>query len=427
MTKTETLILGAGITGLSAAYHLEQKKKDYLLLEKNATAGGLCRSVPKDGFLFDYSGHVLHVKEAYTKKLLQTLLGKNLNFVKRNAFIYLQGTYVPFPFQANLVYLDKDIVKECIDGMLAAEKRKTTKINNFKDWALSVYGDGICKYFMIPYNEKLWTIPASELSMSWCNTFVPKTTTQDIIKGAYFKQTKDFGYNAHFFYPKEDGCAALPNALIKKISNIKINTCVTAVDPDKKIVYTNNGEYEYENLVNTLPLKEFAELCQDTPKAVKDAAERLRSNTVHVLNLGIDRVIKNVSWVYFPEDKYPFYRAGVQSSFAKSVAKDKCSSLYIETSVPYGKKVNKTALEAQIIKGLKDCGLLKDTDTVLTSLWLTIDRAYAAYDKDRNSSVEKLVTYFMKRGVYTIGRYGGWEYSFIEKNLLEGRAIALSL
>ena len=41
--KTKVLIIGAGLTGLSAAYHLEQAGfYDYLLLEAATTPGGLC-------------------------------------------------------------------------------------------------------------------------------------------------------------------------------------------------------------------------------------------------------------------------------------------------------------------------------------------------------------------------------------------------
>ena len=73
-THTDILILGGGLTGLSTAYHLQQRgHTDYLLAERENAPGGLCRSIQKDGFTFDYSGHLLHLHTPYGKKLVRTL------------------------------------------------------------------------------------------------------------------------------------------------------------------------------------------------------------------------------------------------------------------------------------------------------------------------------------------------------------------
>ena len=73
--QVKTLILGAGLTGLSTAYHLEQAgETDYLLVEKEAVPGGLCASVQKNGFTYDYGGHLLHLHTPYGKKLVKKLL-----------------------------------------------------------------------------------------------------------------------------------------------------------------------------------------------------------------------------------------------------------------------------------------------------------------------------------------------------------------
>ena len=48
------VIIGGGLTGLSAAYHLEHRGFfDYELYEKDETIGGLSRSVQQVGFTFD--------------------------------------------------------------------------------------------------------------------------------------------------------------------------------------------------------------------------------------------------------------------------------------------------------------------------------------------------------------------------------------
>ena len=55
--KVKYLIIGAGITGLSFA---RKAKEDYLILEKEKNIGGYCRTIKKDGFIWDYAGHFYH-------------------------------------------------------------------------------------------------------------------------------------------------------------------------------------------------------------------------------------------------------------------------------------------------------------------------------------------------------------------------------
>src|SRR6266850_1282535 len=85
MSHVRTLILGGGMSGLSCAYHL---KENYLLVEKSDEPGGLSRSIKQDGFVFDHTGHLLHLRNPYTLKLIPELLGDNLELNQRRAWIY---------------------------------------------------------------------------------------------------------------------------------------------------------------------------------------------------------------------------------------------------------------------------------------------------------------------------------------------------
>ena len=58
--KNGIVILGAGLAGLSTAYHL---KYGYTLFEKELEPGGLARSIYQDGYIFDYDGHLLYFKD----------------------------------------------------------------------------------------------------------------------------------------------------------------------------------------------------------------------------------------------------------------------------------------------------------------------------------------------------------------------------
>ena len=70
------VIVGAGLAGLSTAYHLSGTP--YRLYEREEQVGGLCRSYQKDGFTFDYTGHLLHFRQPEIKALVERLLAERL-------------------------------------------------------------------------------------------------------------------------------------------------------------------------------------------------------------------------------------------------------------------------------------------------------------------------------------------------------------
>ncbi|MDR0646088.1 MAG: FAD-dependent oxidoreductase [Elusimicrobiota bacterium] len=427
--KNKIVIIGGGISGLSLAYHLESMKaQDYVLLEAHDKAGGLCGSYNINGFTFDYGGHLLHLSSKYALKLIQKLLNKNVAIHKRKAFVYIYGKELPFPFQNNLYGLDDNIISECVKTALTAYKDKSTQnITLFKNWAAALYGEGICKHFMFPYNQKLWQTDLNEMTCAWCGEFIPKTTLEDIIKGAYSRRKKDFGYNAHFFYPKTGGCGALCEQLLKKTRNIKYNCEVTEINLKEKTVKINGADIFYDSLVSTMPLKNLGKITTGLTASIKKDFKDLKHNSVYALNIGVSAKTKDAHWYYFPEEKYPFYRVGIQSAFSASLTPENCSSFYIEFAAPAGKKPDFNKLEEQTLKYLLELGFIKEDIKILVKNWVEIPVAYVIYDTKYENARSNIIDYLKNNNIYTLGRYGSWEYSFMEKSLLDGAALAEKL
>ena len=72
----DTIIIGAGPTGLSAAYHIGGES---LLLEQHDRVGGWCRSIEDRGFTFDYAGHIMFSNDPYVHRLYEMLVGDNVH------------------------------------------------------------------------------------------------------------------------------------------------------------------------------------------------------------------------------------------------------------------------------------------------------------------------------------------------------------
>lgn len=418
------LILGGGLTGLSTAYHLQQAgHSDYLVLEKENEPGGLCRSIYKDGFTFDYSGHLLHLHTPQGKKLVRQLLGTNLHRLPRNAWIYTKNSRVPFPFQAHLYALPPNVRRACVKGLLAAKRTAKTPPRNFEEFCLRAFGKGIYQAFMRPYNTKLWGRAPRELTCEWCGPFVPVPSAAQIKQSAVKKPSKPFGYNASFYYPKQGGCGALAYALAARVKNLQLSTPVTQIDLKNKTVRAGNKSFSYDYLVNTLPLTAFVNLLQDKA-GLSRFSRQLACQPVTVYHVAFKGKAPSFHWIYTPDKQDPFYRVGVQSSFAVSNARKGCYSLYVE--LPGRVRPSRTRAQ-QIRRALVQKGIISGSDEKLVEFWQTFPCAYVVYDKHRTPAVQRILNDLQSHGCFCAGRYGLWEYSFMERSLLQGKELAKQL
>jgi protoporphyrinogen oxidase len=422
----EVLIIGAGLTGLSCAYHL---RRPFLVLEKGEKPGGLCGSVTKDGFTFDYTGHFLHLRDPYAEKLVKRLLKTNRKKIKRNAWIYAQDVFLRYPFQANLHALPERVRDECVDTFL--HKPASAPGNDFYHWSLSTFGSGITRYFMKPYNEKLWTVPATKLTTEWEGPFVPKPSARDILQGAREQRDKDFGYNVFFHYPARGGSQSLIDVFARPVlPHVRCSCAAKSIDIARKTVTTGEGKtLSYDRLVSTQPLIELVRRIRTVPPAVARAAEKLSWNSVLCCNLGIrhasqERFAGGRHWIYFPDKEYSFYRVGVYSNVLPSLAPRGCASVYVEISYRPGKPPSPASALIDIEAQLRRCGVLTGADRIETVDMRPIPFAYVIYDRHRSGAVEVIQSFLKAHDIHSIGRYGAWEYSFMERSILDGKATA---
>ncbi|MDR1952835.1 MAG: NAD(P)-binding protein [Elusimicrobiota bacterium] len=419
--KDPIIIIGAGISGLSASYFLKKKN---IVLEANLCAGGLCRSFYEDGFTFDCSGHFIHIRDQKIKTFVNKLSG-GLEKINRDAAIFLKNNFIPFPFQANLYYLDEKIKKECIDGIL---KRKDIKIDNkmpFIDWSLSMFGKGITKYFMEPYNKKLWSYDLKKMNAQWTGQFVPKPEAKEIIESAYSKNRSAYGYNSVFYYPKSGGCQALIDGFLQKVKPI-MNARTKKIDIKNKIVYTDFYSYKYCKIISTQPIVELIKQISNVPPKVKEAAKKLKFSNVRCVNIGIKSkngipaILKNKHWIYMPEPSLPFYRVGIYSNVNKNMSPKNSYSFYIE----FSSQNNEYKKSANVINDLKKIGFISKTDEIASINVVDMPYAYVIFDANKDKALKIINEFLNSNNIYSIGRYGAWEYSFIEKNIQDAKAAA---
>lgn len=424
--NTPLVILGAGLSGLSCAFYL---KRNYSIFEKESRPGGLCRSEKYRRFTFDYTGHMFHFKQEKNRRLIKKVLGGNLVLHRRKAWVYYRETYLPYPFQANLYGLPEDVIKECIGGFRSVNKVSRPgrqKSGNLKEWVRSRFGRGYARHFFIPYNEKFWTIALDRMSAEWAYRFIPVPTLNEVKAGVRGEQKKNFGYNVSFYYPLKGGIQTLPQSFSPHIRSINLKSRAIKISLKEKTVRFDNGKaHKYESLVSTIPLPELIRIIDPVPEHVKKAARELKHVSIFNLNLGIKREnISDKHWIYFPEKKFVFYRVGFPSNFSHSLAPAGMSSVYTEVSYSKNKSLDKRRVTGRIIQDLIKAGIVSSPGDIAVQLPLDIEYAYPLYDLTRRKNVNIIQRFLRAKGIYSIGRFGSWEYLSMEDVINQARRMA---
>lgn len=425
MKETQALIIGAGLTGLSAAYFLN-KSIHCLICEKEEKVGGLCRTNYINGFYFDLTGHLLHLANYEIEKFLLEDLKINLASIKRKSAIFLYNRYIPYPFQVNTFPLPAEIIYECIyDFIMTKFKAKKFQPKNFREWLIYIFGKGICKHFMFPYNEKLWLYNLSKISTEWVWT-IPQPEIEDVLKGALGIADKMYGYNPIFYYPSNSGIEILPNTLSSYIPNILTNHEILSIDYKNKIAHCKNGELiKYNILINTIPINKFLLILKNAPALVYEYAHKLKYVKVINFNIGIKKYKASpYHWIYFPEANFPFYRIGFYTNFTEALAPPNTTSMYIEVSCRQNEKIDVSETRDKVIKGLMDMGYIDNSSDIIAEQATIISPAYVIFDFKRSKIIARIKRFLAKNHIYTTGRFGSWDYSSMESALLNGKKIA---
>ncbi len=225
----KTLILGAGLSGLSVASNLSL---NYQVIEKSDKCGGLCRSSRVDGFTFDRAGHVLHFKDKANLRYVEKSLGLKLKAYGRDSGVWVGDRIIDYPYQHNFLDTGSSVADECLEGFKdALRNRRVRRPKNFRSWIIDNFGNGIARHFMFPYNDKFWLFPLNDMDSSWADALVPVPLLSDLETQ---RSRTGVGYNARFWYPVSGGIQSLIGVLEKRVRNIRRRCKAKEIDLVKK-------------------------------------------------------------------------------------------------------------------------------------------------------------------------------------------------
>jgi len=418
VTAPKIVIIGAGPTGLGAGYRLaELGHEDFVILEANDYVGGLATSFTDErGFTYDIGGHVMFSHYSYYDELVEKLMDGDYTELQREAWVWMEQRFIPYPFQNNIRGLDRQTVYECVSGLIEAQRQHRSAAN-FAEWVDGMFGRGIAEHFMLPYNFKVWATPPELMNYIWIGERVSVVDVDEILRNVLLDEDHiSWGPNNTFKYPARGGTGSLYAGLRTFVEDhLRLETSVRSVDPVRKVVTVADGqEFPYDVLLSTMPLNRLVDSLVDVDEHVKAATGDLVWSGSHIVGVGIDRPANSTkNWIYFPEPDVPFYRVTYLSNYSPYMTPRPDQTLFLtETSQSRFKPEDPTTIVDRVIDGLVSTGLMNESDRdLIVTTWLcSPDMSYPVPSVGRDAALGVIQPWLQGHDIWSRGRFGAWLY-----------------
>jgi protoporphyrinogen oxidase len=379
MRQYKYIILGAGPSGLSYAHTLKKTgEESFLVIEKEAIGGGLCRSEIVDGISLDIGGgHFLDVKRQEVMDLLFEFLPRSeWQEYSRISKIKIRGTEIDYPLESNLWqlpindqidFLESIAQAGCVRGLPTPE--------SFEKWISWKLGDRIADEYMLPYNRKIWSTDLNELGTYWLYK-LPDVSFRDTLQSCL--ESKPVGsLPAHgtFLYPKNHGYGEVWKRMGNALGEHLItSTPVTSIDIVNKVV---NGMFKAEKIISTIPWTLWPAIT-DVPESIQGEISKLRHVSIDV-DYHPETLPTEAHWIYDPDESLAHHRI-------------LCRSNFCEAGKGYWTETNATrAIEA---KGWR----------------YRNEYAYPLNTRDKPEAIDEICLWAELHGIIGLGRWGTWEH-----------------
>ncbi len=427
---TRIVIVGAGPTGLGAAYRLQELGyRDWDVYERSAHVGGLASSVADGaGFTYDIGGHVMFSHYAYFDALVDRLLGDDYTELLRESWIRMAGTWIPYPLQNNIRHLPPEMLLECINGLIDCQAEDPAGAVNFGEWVKRVFGHGIANYFMRPYNFKVWAHPLEMMSKDWIAERVSVVDLKRVLANViHQRDDAGWGPNSKFKYPLYGGTGGLYTRLQPYIDDhLHLNRRLVEVDlAEKSLKFADGGRDRYDVLITAAPLPQLLAMLRPRPQSLLAMATQLHNSHGLVVGVGVSRPADTPRcWTYFPEGNTPFYRMTYLSNYSPNMAPPGHMLLLTETSYSEHRPVDKARIVDSVIDGLVASGVLQESDRglVVATHTMDIDYFYPVPTLGRDAALNEIQAFLSEHDINSRGRFGAWRYeaSNMDHSVMQG-------
>ena len=418
-------ILGGGLAGLTVAAHVDGPRE---VLEKDSRGGGHCQTVQEEGFTFDAGGpHIIFSRDQKMVDYMIGLLDGNVETRRRENKIFYKGRYVKYPFENGLSDLDPQDRYECLHSYLYNDHPAP---KNFKEWLYHTFGTGLAEKYLIPYNEKIWNVPAEQLGIAWVDGRVPKPPVEDVIKSAVGVVTEGYTHQLYYQYPRHGGIESIPLGMEKKVPLVTSEFSVERIwkEGSRWCVAGGGGRVKrFDRVVATIPIHELVHMVEGTPLEIQQAVERLRYNSLITVTIGLscDRG-NDFTAIYVPDPQVRFHRLSLPKAFSPfNAPKDQwLIQAEITTNVGDGThEMTDAELLKDVVNDLEAMDLIKASEVCYGKV-LRTKYGYVVQESHYKKDLDWAKAYFQSIGIPLCGRVAEFEYINMDVCIGRGQRVA---
>ncbi len=369
--KTEFIVIGAGLAGLTVTSELLSKGRNVLCIEGCDEVGGLARNVVFRDHIFDIGGHRFFTEDETLRLWLKQLVGDELIRVRRRSRIYLNGRLIDYPISTLNAFLGMGVGKSfhVLAGYLQARLTRTGSQENFEKWVTARFGRALYDLYFGPYTQKVWGRDPKEISAEWAQQRIQLISlTQAVIKSVFRFGAVPKTFASHFDYPKK-GIGRIAAALQSKIEARGPN--LITGQPVRQIRQGKDGSFEVETavgrvfesrkIISTIPLPKLAEALGEK---IPEGALKYRSLRCVFLIVNRPKVTDD-TWMYFSGPETIFSRLHEPKNWSADMAPGDGTSLCLEIFCDEGDDIwsmPSSELHEKCVADLRRLGLIEESD-----------------------------------------------------------------
>ena len=309
MRKKKYVILGAGPSGLAVAHSLIDlglPLNQIVVLDKESTAGGLCRSVDVDGAPLDMGGgHFLDVRSQEVLDFVFRFMPREeWSLFGRVSKIRLRDIEIDHPLEANLWQFPvKDQVDYLESIAQAGSVRGEPMPESFAAWINWKLGERIAQEYMLPYNRKIWSMDLDALGTYWLYKLPSVSFRETLLSCLEGKPMGALPAHGKFLYPKEFGYGEVWRRMGEALGDSLVRNCaLESVDLEKRIV---NGRWQAETIVSSIPWTCWIG-CADLPALVLADVNSLKNASINV-DYCPQTLDSPSHWTYEPDESVSYH------------------------------------------------------------------------------------------------------------------------
>lgn len=425
-----TIILGGGIAALSLASMLED---EVLILEKESTFGGLCRSFDFNGLVYDIGPHIIFSKNQDVLNLHNSMV--EVNTLKRLNKILLHGNYVPYPFENFLGELENDDKDLALREFLN-NPYQGLPVASMQQFFLEKFGEGMTDLYFGPYNKKIWKLDPSFLDLQMVER-IPSPPIEDVIAGAEGNPREGYVHQLFFTYPSNGGFQSIIDAYVDKLKNKgdKLHSSTEVMKINKNLdgwtVQTSQGDFEGDRLISTIPLSNLAKLVEPHNTDIINASNSMMYNSIHIVILKIkgDRLQDQFA-LYVPDSDVIFHRLSRLNFLGEGygLGSDTLNLMAEVTFRPnsFISTLESSEILSRTIAGLEKLGIATGSE-ILEAEVKTFEYAYVIYDLLHRERTDLLLNWANNLGITCHGRFGKFEYQNSDQVVADSIKLAVRL